>query len=409
MYTISYEMEKERAKKILNVLIESSVQLQKTPRDSPQFPKWKRDTTIAITNIFGDSGHIQDFAQISFGTPNTGLAILDSYHQEAYIKGLKCSAAILQSMINEIDQYWPISTPKTKKTTNTRPSPTYSSNAKERTYYSIRTGKHPSGSRLNLAIMSKLFVSLWEDLKDKGYFQEAFGYNCIDIGYVQGKLGDVSIYFLRTLHKDNLWPIPTKYLFYNESDLFDVIELLYDHVSSPVSGTYHSYDDCGWHYETFDKAAGQAEYVSRVNELLKDYTEGYELSPDGEILHKAIPGAETLLNDEPPKYDKNNVDNRIREAIHRYKQSRSSLTEKHNSIKMLADILEFLRPKIKIVLTTADEKDLFNIANNFGIRHHKQGQKTDYDKDIWFDWIFYYYLATVNTAIRLIKKHESGT
>jgi hypothetical protein len=51
--------------------------------------------------------------------------------------------------------------------------------------------------------------------------------------------------------------------------------------------------------------------------------------------------------------------------------------------------------------------DLFNIANNFGIRHYNEKQKTNYDQEVWLDWIFYYYLATINTIIRLIKKRET--
>ena len=281
---------------------------------------------------------------------------------------------------------------------------------KGRRYYSIRTGKHPSGSQLGLGLMLKLFLALWHDLQEKGYFQQAFGYDCVDLGYVPGKVGnDVDAYFLRKLHKYHLWPISENYLSYDESDIFDVIELLYDHVSKPLSGRNHTYGNCGWHYNSFDKRGGQNYYRSRINELLSDYQEGYELSTDGEILHKAIPGAETLLNSEPPKYDSENIDNFVREAITCYKQSRSSLTEKRNAVKMLADVLEFLRPKLKAVLTTADENDLFNIANNFGIRHHRKGQKIHYDQGIWLDWMFYYYLATINIVVRLIKKHESST
>jgi len=48
---------------------------------------------------------------------------------------------------------------------------------------------------------------------------------------------------------------------------------------------------------------------------------------------------------------------------------------------------------IKKVIIDEDESDLFNIANNFGIRHHRKGQKKRYDEDIFLNWIFYYYLV----------------
>jgi hypothetical protein len=259
-------------------------------------------------------------------------------------------------------------------------------------------------------MMRYLFGRLYDDLEEKGYFQEAFGYDCIDDGYVPGKLGrDVNVHFVLKLRKYHLWPIKECHLQYEESDLFDVIELLYDHVSKPLSGRNHTYGNCGWHYNSFDKRGGQNYYRSRINELLSDYHEGYELSQDGEILHKAILGAETLLNSEPLTYDTQNVDSFVEEAVNCYRRSRSSLTDKRNAVKMLADVLEFLRPKIKAVLITADENDLFNIANNFGIRHHTKEQKTDYDQEVWLDWMFYHYLATIKAVIRLIRKRESST
>ena len=65
--------------------------------------------------------------------------------------------------------------------------------------------------------------------------------------------------------------------------------------------------------------------------------------------------------------------------------------------------MEFLRPQIKKVLSSKDENDLFIIANSFGIRHHNDKQKTDYDRSIWYNWMFYYYLATIHAILKLIK------
>lgn len=111
-------MEKEQAKKILNDLVKRSVKLQKIDRKSTEFVKWNRDTKTAITNIFGvNTEHIQEFNKIPF---SSNLMLATSYdHQHVYLRGLEESAAILQSMIYEIDQYWPSSTPKTKETTST--------------------------------------------------------------------------------------------------------------------------------------------------------------------------------------------------------------------------------------------------------------------------------------------------
>lgn len=44
--------------------------------------------------------------------------------------------------------------------------------------------------------------------------------------------------------------------------------------------------------------------------------------------------------------------------------------------------------------------------DNFGIRHHRHGQKLDYDRDGWLPWMFYYYLAMLRAAVQLLD-HEA--
>ena len=67
-----------------------------------------------------------------------------------------------------------------------------------------------------------------------------------------------------------LWPIPDRIHSYSEDDLFDIIELLHDCVSKGVDGRYHSWGECGWHYETFDQAAGQNDFMAAINNVLRE-------------------------------------------------------------------------------------------------------------------------------------------
>ena len=109
-----------------------------------------------------------------------------------------------------------------------------------------------------------------------------------------------------------------------------------------------------------------------------------------------------------PVYDPDNVESRVNSAVLKFRRYRSSIDDRRDAIRDLADVLEFLRPKLKLVITKSDEGDLFNIANNFGIRHHNESQKTDYDRAIWHSWLFYYYLATIHATLRLIEKYEQN-
>ncbi|MDG4596322.1 MAG: hypothetical protein P9F75_11655 [Candidatus Contendobacter sp.] len=273
-----------------------------------------------------------------------------------------------------------------------------------RHYYSVRTGKNPNGSNITLPVLASLFYTAYKQLDEAGFFQEHFGYWCVDSGEVAGKLGsDVAATLLLYLRKEVEWPFPEKFIGLGEDDLFDIIEFLHDHVSKPTDGYYHSFSQCGWHYHTFDGKAGRTEYRDRVNFLLESYKGGYELSETGEILEIPQPGTGPLLAANLPCTDEK-VTERVASAIMKFRRYRSTLAERRDAIRDLADVLEYLRPRLKEVLTRQDEADLFNIANNFGIRHHNQQQKSDYDASIWLSWMFYYYLATIHAALRMVEK-----
>ena len=278
-----------------------------------------------------------------------------------------------------------------------------------RRYYSVRTGKNPLASQLDLPMFLRLFGDLYKNFSQKEYFQEAFGYYCADAGRVSGTLGeDIEAQILRRIRKSNLWTIHAAYLKYSEDDVFDIIEFLYDYVSKPREGFFHDFNNCGWHYDTFDKEAGRQEFRNEINDLLKDYAGGYELSTEGEILELADAGLENLFQANLPTYDPDNVESRVGNAILKFRRYRSSSEDRRDAVRDLADVLEFLRPKLKTILTKKDENDIFMIANNFGIRHHEETQKTDYDKSIWYSWMFYYYLATIHATLRLMAKHQQS-
>lgn len=282
--------------------------------------------------------------------------------------------------------------------------PTYYRAMRERPYYSVRTGKNPS-ERFDLQSLRKLFISLFGEFQGRGHFQELLGYQCVDEGRVPGTAGsDVESYFLRKLKKPNLWPIQDRKDDLSEDDIFDLVEFLYDYVSKPVDGRYHDFGGCGWHYTAFDRDAGRAEFRSEVNSVLGDYQEGYELSQEGEIL--TLPGADLapLLAARLPHPDEPNVEARVAAATRKFRSRHASDADRRDAIRDLADVLEFLRPNLRSVLLSQDEQDLFNIVNNFGIRHHNQRQKVHYNAPVWYSWMFYFFLATIHAAVRLIDE-----
>jgi hypothetical protein len=278
-----------------------------------------------------------------------------------------------------------------------------------RKYYSVRTGKNPQAEAIDLVVLRRLFKTLFLQLESDGCFQKSLGFECVDAGFIPGDVGhDVEGAVLLALRKTGLTPIHMQIDEYSEDDLFDMIEFLYDHCAKPTERHYHSWNECGWHCDAFDVEGGRSEFREKVNRVLAIYADGVELSIDGEVLALAETGLEGLFEAPLPALDPDNVELRIEAARTKFRRHRASLDDRREALRELADVLEYLRPKLREVLHRDDENDLFNLANNFGIRHHNQRQKTEYDKAIWYSWVFYYYLATLHAALRLIAKHDVG-
>lgn len=194
-----------------------------------------------------------------------------------------------------------------------------------------------------------------------------------------------------------------------EDHIFDTLEFLYDRVARP--GELVGMTERGWNYEdydSYDDAMGQKEFRNRANAFLADYKTGFELTEEGSILAKGTDGLEHILDAEIIPYDEENVDGKVRNAITKWRNRHLSLTEKKEAIRELADVFEWLKKTkdLGTVLDGKDESALFDLANNFAIRHHNPSQKTNYDRTIWYSWIFHFYLATYHAAIRLLIKKE---
>lgn len=280
----------------------------------------------------------------------------------------------------------------------------------KRKYYSIRNKKQSEQYGLN--VLKRLFLNLYIDFEDKGYFQEYFGYWCVDAdthdNWIPGSLGgSIDNHVFNALLKDDLWPIKEKIKNYEEDDLFDIAEFLFDHVSKPIKGNYHSYSNCGMHYSEFDQKVGRINFSNKINEILANYSGGFEISKQGQILVKEeigltdIYAAKTLTEDKDTR-------TKINLAIQKYRGSRSDMEERRIAIRELADILESLRPEIKRHMLSKDDDALFELANKFYVRHFNDKQIKKYDKNIWYSWMFYFYLSTIHTLLRLIEKYAKS-
>lgn len=195
-----------------------------------------------------------------------------------------------------------------------------------------------------------------------------------------------------------------------EDHIFDAIEFLYDRVSKPGEMVGMT-SETGWNYydyENYNEEKGKEEFREKANAILSEYKTGFELTQEGTVLAIGTNGLQYILDAEIVPYDEVNVDSKVRNAIAKWRNRHLSLSDKREAIRELADVFEWLKKTKNLgnVLDNKDESALFEIANNFSIRHHSPNQKTNYDQTIWYSWMFHFYLATYHAAIRLLIKKE---
>jgi hypothetical protein len=188
------------------------------------------------------------------------------------------------------------------------------------------------------------------------------------------------------------------------------LEFLYDGASVPGELVWVT-DDTGWNRQehiSYSDEPAQEQFRNKANAFLVEYKIGFELTKEGIILARGTDGLQHIMNAEIIPYDEINVDSKVRNAITKWRNRHLSLSEKKEAIRELADVFEWLKKTKNLggVLDNKDESALFDLANNFGIRHHNPSQKTNYDRAIWYSWIFHFYLATYHAAIRLLMKKE---
>lgn len=75
---------------------------------SQEFKRWQRDTEVAIERIFGEgTRHTQDFEGINYSIGFFTSHTPNSEFEAAYRHGIYTGITVIESFINEIDEYWP--------------------------------------------------------------------------------------------------------------------------------------------------------------------------------------------------------------------------------------------------------------------------------------------------------------
>lgn len=197
---------------------------------------------------------------------------------------------------------------------------------------------------------------------------------------------------------------------WDEPTFYALVEVVHDLVARPRQ--LHPHDrgygwdgpDCEGHYADFATDAGRAVYRWRVDHLLAqhhalvrfgdaaagDTTRLVGVTGDDrdELIRRALASPAAIDNDA------------VRHAVALFRARGASREDKRSAAVALARVLEHRRKLLKTELLRKDEGALFHIANEFDLRHRDAKQRPDYD-EAYLDWIFWWYLATIELTDRL--------
>jgi hypothetical protein len=270
-------------------------------------------------------------------------------------------------------------------------------------YYAERKGPRPPRKLLDFNGLVTEVSRVVRELDTAGYFESAFGSSCVDGDNDHPAQGQRILSDL--LDTDAaVWPVPD---FVLDEDLFySEIEALHDVVARPRSRRWHSYGH-EWDYSDFSRASGQRVYIWKINAVLERGETSLRLSnagPDrGRLVETTGDPRDELIERVlavPVARDRSDVEH----AVELFRRRGSSRDDKRSSVVALARVLENYRKDVLAPrLLSRDESALFQIANQFDIRHRNADQHGEY-ADEFLDWIFWWYLGTIELVHRLLVR-----
>lgn len=275
-------------------------------------------------------------------------------------------------------------------------------------YYAERKGLIRTNLQMDLDEVLSFFYQTYMYFYRKEYFESAINgvwiksYNEEKQILPPSLAPSAEVFFTTKLQSKMVYPISEYYESYQEETLFTVIEILYDHIA------YYDYET-----EELIKEEPKKEFCEQINNILRLYKNGYYLEPqNGFIMEMPNEALKEQL-----AYEGDDMEDAVYKqlciASEMYYRFDSNEEMKKKAINILADILESIREDVKNVLNSEyqinkkeHDRLIFDIVNNYNIRHNNEKQKTDYSKDIWYDWMMQYYTSTIITYYRLKSEYE---
>jgi hypothetical protein len=286
--------------------------------------------------------------------------------------------------------------------------------SERRPYWSVRSAaaqaaSNPPAVQDRVQQLQREWAQLVEDLQDRGYLDWVAPRGCDARPPPSPAVEVLAAEIEQRLRVDGLWPL--RYQDWDSDTFYGLIEVVHDLVARPRHRDQHDGDGCSGHYSNFAQTPAQVLYRWEVDQLLDRYAVGMRLAAGGEdqgrlvhpagddrdeLVHRVLDGAADTRDERA-------------HAVSLFRARTAGVPEKRSAIVTLAGLLEQRRKGVlEAELTKGDSGALFDIANNFDLRHRRADQRTDYDP-AFLDWIFWWYLATIELTDQLLTRRDEAT
>lgn len=278
----------------------------------------------------------------------------------------------------------------------------------ERRRYWIERNREQStdGLELSLAQLSEQWLQIVNDFDANGYFDQLVPSACADGPNDRERNMEMTDRLSDRAGIQIDWPIVLPEEFGEPAELFfTMVEVMHDCVARPRRRRYHEYGD-DWHYLDFAFEPGQTLYRWRINQLFARTSVDLRLAEEGAdigFLIHATDASRTHLISRVLAPTTAIATDPVARAVSKFRSRNANRLDKKEACRDLAHELEPIRSQIKVDLLSADEGMLFQIANQFAIRHNRADQHDDY-ADHYLDWLFWMYLATIELMRRLAAR-----
>ena len=285
-----------------------------------------------------------------------------------------------------------------------------------REYFSRRTGVSNNNPLDDFAVR---FDVIFKKFVKEGYFEQmgiAYAANSIRIKN-NDELRDKLVLEFGAKGYEMI-PTSINIASLDHNSLFDLIEFLADRVSKhnivrKAPSTYerilnphpidvisdlHKYEDT--RFDSYDPEGGKKKWREDLNKYLAHLDPPYQLTTEQNIETLAPDGLVDLMDSCASPSDDAQL--RIKHACELFLKHSATKADKMSALNELAGVLESVQYDLKKHVKR-EANELFNIANNYGIRHHRKGQK-ECDEN-YLQWIFYSFLSTINLVVNLSSQH----